>query len=65
MTNADNIVSIVLLFLSTIWLRWDEHLPDISMAYRAAEHDTTGNTPNYMMLGRGYNPAGYSILHAT
>jgi hypothetical protein len=22
------------------------------MAYRAAEHDTTGNTPNYMMLGR-------------
>jgi hypothetical protein len=22
------------------------------MAYRAAEHETTGNTPNYMMLGR-------------
>jgi hypothetical protein len=31
---------------------WDEHLPYISMAYRAAEHETTGNTPNYMMLGR-------------
>jgi hypothetical protein len=30
----------------------DEHLPYISMAYRAAEHETTGNTPNYMMLGR-------------
>ena len=24
----------------------------MSMAYRAAEHETTGNTPNYMMLGR-------------
>jgi hypothetical protein len=22
------------------------------MAYRAAEHETTENTPNYMMLGR-------------
>jgi hypothetical protein len=22
------------------------------MAYRAAEHETTGITPNYMMLGR-------------
>ena len=31
---------------------WDEHLPYISMDYRAAEHETTGNTPNYMMLGR-------------
>jgi hypothetical protein len=31
---------------------WDEHLPYISMAYRAAQHETTGNTPNYMMLGR-------------
>jgi hypothetical protein len=31
---------------------WDEHLPYIAMAYRAAEHETTGNTPNYMMLGR-------------
>jgi hypothetical protein len=31
---------------------WDEHLPYISMAYRAAEHETTGITPNYMMLGR-------------
>jgi hypothetical protein len=31
---------------------WDEHLPYISMAYRAAEHETMGITPNYMMLGR-------------
>ena len=29
---------------------WDEHLPYILMTYRAAEHETTGNTPNYMML---------------
>jgi hypothetical protein len=31
---------------------WDEHLPYIAMAYRDTEHETTGNTPNYMMLGR-------------
>jgi hypothetical protein len=31
---------------------WDEHLPYIAMAYRAAKHETTGITPNYMMLGR-------------
>jgi hypothetical protein len=31
---------------------WDEHLPYISMAYRAAEHETIGITPNYIMLGR-------------
>jgi hypothetical protein len=24
---------------------WDEYLPYISMAYRAAEHETKGNTP--------------------
>jgi hypothetical protein len=31
---------------------WDEHLPYIAMAYRAAEHEKMGITPNYMMLGR-------------
>jgi hypothetical protein len=31
---------------------WDEHLLYVSMAYRAAGHETTGNTPNYMVLGR-------------
>jgi transposase InsO family protein len=30
----------------------DKHLPYVSMAYRAAEHETMGTTPNYMMLGR-------------
>ena len=31
---------------------WDEHLPYVMMAYRAAVHETTGTTPNKMMLGR-------------
>ena len=31
---------------------WDEHLPFVLMAYRSVEHETTGSSPNYMMLGR-------------
>ncbi|XP_078319793.1 uncharacterized protein LOC144621076 [Crassostrea virginica] len=30
---------------------WDEHLPYVMMAYRAAVHETTGTTPHKMMLG--------------
>jgi len=31
---------------------WDQHIPFLLMAYRSAVHDTTGNTPAKMMLGR-------------
>jgi len=31
---------------------WDQHIPFLLMAYRSAMHDTTGNTPAKMMLGR-------------
>ena len=31
---------------------WDTHLPYLMMAYRSAEHETTGCTPNVLMLGR-------------
>ena len=31
---------------------WDSLLPFVMMAYRAAEHETTGVSPNVMMLGR-------------
>ena len=31
---------------------WDQHLPFVLGAYRAAQHDTTGITPNYLMFGR-------------
>ena len=31
---------------------WDEAIPVLTMAYRSSVHDTTGETPNMMMLGR-------------
>ena len=31
---------------------WDEHLPYVMMAYRSTEQETTGCSPNYLMLGR-------------
>ena len=31
---------------------WDEYLPYVMMAYRSAEQETTGCTPNRLMLGR-------------
>ena len=31
---------------------WDRHLPFVLGAYRAAQHDTTGMTPNYVMFGK-------------
>ena len=31
---------------------WDEHLPYLMMAYRSATHESTGFSPNEMMLGR-------------
>ena len=31
---------------------WDKHLPYVMMAYRAYEHETTGFSPNMLMLGR-------------
>lgn len=31
---------------------WDEHLPYVMMASRTSLHETTGFTPNQLMLGR-------------
>ena len=31
---------------------WDEYIPFVMIAYRASEHETTGQTPNSLMLGR-------------
>jgi hypothetical protein len=31
---------------------WDKHLPYVMMAYRGTEHETTGMSPNMLMLGR-------------
>ena len=31
---------------------WDEQLPYVMMAYRSADHETTGMSPNMLMFGR-------------
>ena len=31
---------------------WDGYLPYVMMAYRASKHESTGQTPNQLMLGR-------------
>ena len=31
---------------------WDESIPYVMMAYRSSQHETTGFTPNMLMLGR-------------
>ena len=31
---------------------WDEHLPFLLCAYRSARHESTGFTPNFLILGR-------------
>jgi transposase InsO family protein len=31
---------------------WDDHLPYVMSAYRSSVHDSTGCTPNKLMLGR-------------
>jgi hypothetical protein len=49
--NNRTILTMLSAFVNEHQNDWDEHLPYISMAYRATEHETTGNTPNYMMLG--------------
>lgn len=34
---------------------WDEWLPHVTMAYRSSVHETTGESPSAMMLGREMN----------
>jgi hypothetical protein len=31
---------------------WDDHLPYVMIAYRAAVHDSTKSSPNLLILGR-------------
>lgn len=31
---------------------WDESIPFVMMAYRASQHESTGYSPNMLMLGR-------------
>ncbi|XP_033759660.1 uncharacterized protein LOC117341909 [Pecten maximus] len=46
------LVTMLSAFVNNHQTDWDEHLPYVMMAYRSTEHETTGNSPNAMMLGR-------------
>ncbi len=39
-------------YVSTNQRDWDDQLPYVMMAYRSSEHETTGMSPNMLMLGR-------------
>ena len=42
-------------YVNTVGRDWDLALPYIAMAYRSTVHDSTGFTPNMLMLGRELN----------
>lgn len=39
-------------FVNEHYTDWDVHLPYVMMAYRSAQHETTGMTTNMLMLGQ-------------
>ena len=41
---------------------WDEHIDLATMAYRSTVHDSTGQTPNRMMLGRELPMPSYLLV---
>ena len=54
-SRAERMVKVVgnlLASFCTSQKRWDEQLPLLTLAYRSTIHETTGYTPNYLMLGR-------------
>ena len=46
------LASMISMFVDENRLDWDELIPYMSMAYKATEHETTGMSPNVLMLGR-------------
>ena len=49
-------------FVNAAHTDWDDRLPYVMMAYRSSVNETTGYTPNMMMLGREVTvPLAYSL----
>ena len=46
------LVKMLSMFVDDNHRNWDEQIPYVMMAYRATEHETTGMSPNMLMLGR-------------
>ena len=46
------LVKLLSAFVNEEHTDWDQVLPYVMMAYRSSEHEATGFTPNYMMLGQ-------------
>jgi hypothetical protein len=43
---------------------WDRYIPYVLAAYRSTQHDSTGYSPNYLMLGREVR-AGIDVVYGT
>ena len=46
------LVNMISSFVDKKQENWDEHLPLLTAAYRSAVHESTGFSPNFLMLGR-------------
>ncbi|CAG2249596.1 unnamed protein product [Mytilus edulis] len=46
------LVKMLIAYVDEHHTNWDQLLPYVMMAYRTAVHETTGSTPNRMMMGR-------------
>ena len=46
------LVNMIAAYVDEDQRNWDAHLPLLTSAYRSCEHETTGYTPNMLMLGR-------------
>ena len=46
------LTKMISMFVDDNHRNWDEQIPYVMMAYRATEHETTGMSPNMLMLGR-------------
>ena len=51
-TFNKTLATIMLSYVNEHHTNWDILLPYVMMSYRSAEHETTGCTPNHLMLGR-------------
>ena len=50
--GSQTLGAMLLIWVDTPQMDWDDHLPLLAMAYQSACHSTTGAIPNMLNLGR-------------